>query len=177
MHLATTVFPQFLSAGTTIFIACQDAGTIWGQGQCHYTVKCMQSRVLACEHSATATTCAPQRVIVTDLMILRCMHTVFYLQYRAVLFARKERGCLGRDVWCGVSCHPSKLMQCTRPSSVPSFSTEIPQTLKELISLLWQQISKLSSSIGGRKACQELYVCQLLVHVVRDIFEGGFNFA
>ena len=113
MHLATTVFPQFLSAGTTIFIACQDAGTIWGQGQCHYTVKCMQSRVLACEHSATATTCAPQRVIVTDLMILRCMHTVFYLQYRAVLFARKERGCLGRDVWCGVSCHPSKLMQCT----------------------------------------------------------------
>ena len=39
----------------------------------------MQSRVLACEHSAT--TCAPQRVIVTDLMILWCMHTVFYLQY------------------------------------------------------------------------------------------------
>ena len=84
----------------------------------------MQSRMLPCMLSA-------------DLTVLRCMHAVFYIQYQAVLFASNERSCIGRDVCCVVccivSCHPSRLMQCTRSFSVLPISTEIPQTLKELM--------------------------------------------
>ena len=83
----------------------------------------------------SAMTRAAQRVHVTDLTVLWCMHEVFYIQYRAILFASNEHGCLGRDLCCSVSCHPSRLMQCTRLSCVLSVSTKIhvPQTLKELI--------------------------------------------
>ena len=83
----------------------------------------------------SAMTRAAQRVHVTDLTVLQCMHAVFYIQYQAILFTSNEHGCLGRDLCCSVNCHPSRLMQCTRLSCVPSVSTEIhvPQTLKELM--------------------------------------------
>ena len=38
----------------------------------------------------SAMTRAAQRVHVTDLMVLRSMHAVFYLQYQAILFASNE---------------------------------------------------------------------------------------
>ena len=62
--------------------SCQ---TKQGWGQYHSAVKCIQSRVPSCVRSTTA--CAPQRVDVADLTVLRCMH---------VLLACNERGCLGR---------------------------------------------------------------------------------
>ena len=65
------------------------------------------------------------------------------------------------------------LIQCTRPSSVPSVSTEIPQTLKELMNTSVATDSKLSSPIGGKEACQEFLYCQLLAREVRELFEGG----
>ena len=52
-----TVFPRILPVGTINFSACQGAGTIRGQeqneGGVNITQQRMQSRVLACVHSAT----------------------------------------------------------------------------------------------------------------------------
>ena len=105
--------------------------------------------------------------------------------------ASNEHGCLGRDLCCGVNCHLSRLMQCTRPSSMPSVSTEIPQTLKELMITSvamdfqafftqWRQRrlsgalilpSTHAHSAGSIQGWGKFWLAAVMC-VVRDLFEG-----
>ena len=114
----------YFFAGTIYLSACQDVGAIRGREQNESGSISFNSKVHVCSLEFIL------HMFSADLTVLWLMHAV---QYWAVLFASNECGCLGQDLCCGISCHPSRLMQCTRPSSVLSVSTEISQTLKELM--------------------------------------------
>ena len=74
----------FLPAGTINFSTCQDTGTIRGrkqnEGGVNITRQCIPSRVLAHVRS---------------------------VRHEVLVAASNECSCLSRDLWCGVSCHPS----------------------------------------------------------------------
>ena len=95
------------------------------------------------------------------------------IQYRTVLFASNERSCLSQDLCCSITWHPSRLVQCTRPSSIPSISTEIQQTLKELHDddFCGNEFPSFLHPLKARKH-QELSYCQLVACVVWDLFKG-----
>ena len=102
---ALTVFPRFLSVGTINFSARQDEGTI--EGGVNITQQRMPSRVLACVRS---------------------------VRHKVLVAASNERSCLSRDLWCGVSWHPSRLysaLDCPLCHGVSTFAPGAPPTLCE----------------------------------------------
>ena len=153
-----TAFPQFLPTGTINLSACKNSIQFKGGNKTRAgsISLSMQSGVLV-------------HVLSADLMVLRCMHALFYVQYSAVLFASNEHSCLSQDL-----CYGSAL---DRPPCHRS-QRKYHKCWKSWWSLLWQRISELSLPIGGREACQEPSYCQLLVRVrsLRSI-RGRVNFA
>ena len=121
----------------------------------------------------------------------RVLVRVRSVRHKVLVVASNERSCLSQDLCCGVSCHPSKALQYTRPSSVPQCEYFCTWSSTHLvwISLLCGHYSRAglillsstrahsSGSIRGREKIEEIrYLALLWMQYIHNQCDEFINY-